>query len=88
MSTCVQDDSDFNNQEQSVWATPAGQLAQLEPQVEKLQQHCEALRAELQSSKHDNNSLSQQVADMDAAAAMHLAHQVCQQELQLPVSQL
>lgn len=53
-----------------------GQLAQLEPQVERLQQQCEALRAELQSSKHDSTSLSQQVADMEAAAAMHLAHQV------------
>ena len=66
--------------DQLVWITPAGRLAQLEPQAEKLQQHCEALRAELQSSKHDNSSLSQQVADMEASAAMHLAHQVSQHD--------
>lgn len=58
---------------------PPGQLAQLQPQLEKLQQQSEAMRAELQATKSGNSSLSQQVADLEAAAAMHLAHQVSQQ---------
>lgn len=57
--------------------------------MEKLQQHSEAFRAELQSTKTNNSSLSQQVADLEAAAAMHLAHQVSQQSSSLQyVSQL
>ncbi|KAL3152356.1 hypothetical protein ABBQ32_001417 [Trebouxia sp. C0010 RCD-2024] len=56
-------------------ANANGRLAQLEPQMEKLQQHSEALKAEVQSTKSNNSSLSQQVADLEAAAAMHLAHQ-------------
>ena len=56
--------------------TSAGRIAQLEPQMERMEQRGEELRAELQASQHNNTSLSQQVAEMDAAAAMHLAHQV------------
>ena len=56
----------------------AGQVAQLEPQLERLQQRSEQLRSELQASQQDASSLSQQVADLEAAAAMHLAHQVAQ----------
>ena len=44
--------------------------------MERLEQRGEELRAELQASQHNNTSLSQQVAEMEAAAAMHLAHQV------------
>ena len=44
--------------------------------MERLQQHSEDLRAELQADKQDNSRLSQQVAELEAAAAMHLAHQV------------
>ena len=53
-----------------------GRVAQLEPQYERVQQRSEDLRAELQASKQENSSLSQQVAEMEAAAAMHLAQQV------------
>ena len=56
----------------------AGQVAQLEPQLERLQQRSEQMRSELQASQQDASSLSQQVADLEAAAAMHLAHQVTQ----------
>ena len=60
----------------TVCPATVGRLAQLEPHVDKLQQHSEDLRAELQASRQDNSSLSQQVAETTAAAAMHLAHQV------------
>jgi len=41
-----------------------------------VQQRSEDLRAELQASKQETSSLNQQVAEMEAAAAMHLAQQV------------
>jgi len=53
-----------------------GRVVQLEPQLERVQQRSEDLRAELQASKQENSRLSQQVAEMEAAAAMHLAQQV------------
>jgi len=53
-----------------------GRVAQLEPQLERVQQRSEDLRAELQASKQETSSLNQQVAEMEAAAAMHLAQQV------------
>ncbi len=74
------------------WCDIAGKVAQLEPHVERLQQRSEDLRAELQATKQDNASLNQQVAEMEAAAAMHLAHQVmplasrsCRAEAHQPV---
>lgn len=57
-------------------ACAAGRVAQLEPQLARVEQRAEELRAELQNAKQSCTSLSQQVSDLEGAAAMHSAQQV------------